>query len=47
MTQRQTTSFDGALLALIRLAERVTRHLVPAAPADRPAGGPVVFRHYL
>jgi len=47
MTQRHTPSFDGALAALIRIVERVTRRLVPAAPAGRPAGGPVVFRHYL
>ncbi len=37
MTQRHTPSFDGALAALIRIAERVTRRLVPAAPAGRPA----------
>ncbi|MCJ2012342.1 hypothetical protein [Methylobacterium sp. J-076] len=47
MRKRHTTTLDTALAVLMRTVERLTRRLIPAAPAGRPAGGPVVFRHYL
>lgn len=47
MLKRQITPFGSALVALLRTVERVTRRIIPAAPAGRPIGGPVVFRHYL
>lgn len=47
MIQRQITTVDGPLAALLRSVERLARRIVTAAPASRPVGGPVVFRHYL
>lgn len=47
MTKRQIIRFDSALAALLHTVERLTRRLILTAPTGRPAGGPVVFRHYL
>ena len=47
MTQRPSLSLDAALVGLLGMIEKLTRRLIPAAKAGRPAGGPVVFRHYL
>lgn len=47
MNKRQTTTPDSTLAHLIRAVGKVVFRMIPAAPAGRPAGGPVVFRHYL
>jgi hypothetical protein len=47
MTQRPSLSLDAAFAGLLGLIEKLTRRPIQAAPAGRPAGGPVVFRHYL
>lgn len=47
MSQRQTSILDRGWVGLIRMVERFVLGAIPAAPAGRPAGGPVVFRHYL
>lgn len=47
MSQRRTTILGHAVAALLRTVETFTRRVIPPAPAGRPTGGPVVFRHYL
>lgn len=47
MLKRHTTTLDSTFAILLRAVERFTRRLMPATPGGRPAGGPVVFRHYL
>ncbi len=47
MIPRHISTVDNAFAALLRTVERLTRRIIPAAPSGRPAGGPVVFRHYL
>ena len=47
MVKRPTRVRDTALSGLIQAVGKVAQRLIPAAPAGRPIGGPVVFRHYL
>jgi hypothetical protein len=47
MVKRPTQFRDTALSGLIQAFGKFARRLMPAAPTDRPVGGPVVFRHYL
>lgn len=47
MRQRQTMIRGSAWGGLIRIVEKLVLRAIPAAPAGRPVGGPVVFRHYL
>ncbi len=47
MVKRPTQFRDTALSGLIQAVGKLAQRLMPAAPAGRPVGGPVVFRHYL
>lgn len=47
MRKRPTSPRPAGLAGLVRSVGLVIQRLIPAAPASRPVGGPVVFRHYL
>lgn len=47
MLKRPTSPRPTVFAGLVRSVGLVIHRLMPAAPAGRPIGGPVVFRHYL
>ncbi len=47
MLKRPTSPRATVLAGLVRSVGLAIHRLMPVAPAGRPTGGPVVFRHYL